>query len=768
MNQRATRIYGRDPDLAQLRAVPSNRREIVVLRGPSGIGKSELLRTFYSELLTANDNTICLLHSIEAPAQSLNFLIDDLASQLLSSPVLPRLDLSTLARAVVTVARDSTWSVASAALLNVVDRVIPGSRETLRSLREQVAREVAQVAPPAMIEKLQNALPQDMLAGFLNIISALNNAGVHGIILIDQAEAASDSVREALLGISVQLPSGWSILLAINDELPEGIEFYEKTWPRLAYKGARQIVLKPLGVDALERWCLIEKGDAPGRLELESVIENCQGRPLLLRDWVSGLSDEAEIIAIWQRLGPYYQNRLNSLTPTAKALVRALSLLPASSAFSLELIKKIADVHSNTAAFEIVEELVRAQFLEAAAQNENYRFVHDITKRQVTVNTPLSVLRESAMKVVMALKQTQLDASLRPDTQRGYTLAVLEHQAGLYQEFLSDALPVAADLVSEGSYTSAIELYRACLSLEGTAMVRQAEIEAKIGLATALHATGYYHEGLNFLTMAETWPQLQKANALLARGKLLLRLDRYPEARSTLYQARGVYAELNSPKGVMQCDKEEITVLRDLGYYSEAVRKSYDLVRRAEDQAESKDLLGSCYRALARSLAFTGPRERAVAAGEHALELALDSGSTTNVGNANLALGEAYRLGGVPADAVSFYEVAAQIGLTVGNKDSYMWAVLGMSDCHFLLRDFNTARQVLVPLGDILRSRPDQHPLEYLHWRLSELTISLFEGADVRDELVQIVAEYGRLGVTWPQEYLSSVMSEGSLSPKRF
>ena len=767
MNERVARVYGRDPDLAQLHALLSKRREIVILRGPSGIGKSELLRAFHSDFLTGNDDVICLLHSIDAPAQSLNFLIDDLASQLLSSPVLPRLDLSVFARAVVTVARDSTWSVASAALLNIVDRVIPGSRETLLSLREKVAAEVAQVAPPAMIEKLQDALPQDMLAGFLNIISALDSAGTRGVVLIDQAEAASDSVREALLGISVQLPSGWSIVLAINDELPEGIEFYEKTWPRLAYQGARQVVLKPLSIEALERWCLLEKGSAPGRLELESIIENCQGRPLLLREWVSGLSEEAEISAIWQRLGPYYQNRLNALTPAARNLVRALSLLPAPAAFSLELIKRIADVQSNTAAFEIVEELVRAQFLEAA-QNEIYRFVHDITKRQVRVNTPPSVLRESAMQVVMALRQTQLGVSSRQDTQLGYALALLEHQAGLYQEFVSDALPVAADLVSQGSYTSAIELYRACLSLENADMVIQAEMQAKIGLAAALHATGYYYEGLSFLTIAETWTGLQRANALLIKGRLLLRLDRYSEARSTLRQAREFYAELNSPYGIIQADKEEITVLRDLGHYSEAVQKSFDLVRRAESQAESKDLLGSCYRALARSLAFTGPKEDAITAGEHALELAVASGSTTNVGNANLALGEAHRLGGAPTDAVTFYNVAAQIGLAIGNRDSYMWAILGMSDCHFLLHDLNTARQVLVPIGEILRSRPDQHPLEYLHWRLSELTISLIEGADVRDEFSQIVAKYGNLGVVWPEEYFSTLTSGASLLPKRF
>lgn len=395
MNERTPRIYGRDSELAQLKDALSNKPEVVVLRGPSGIGKSELLRTLHTQILAEN-NMISLLHVIEAPAQSLDYLIGDLAGQLLSSPILPRLDLSALAKAVVTVARDSTWSTASAMLLNVVDRVLPGSQDTLRKLGEQLSTELAQVAPPAMIERLQGALPQDMLVGFLNIIYALNKAGINGTILIDQAEASSEPVREALLGMAVQLPDRWNMLLAINDELPEGIEFHEKVWPRLCYKGARQSTLKPLDATTLEKWCLHERGKTPGRLELESIINNCQGRPLLLQDWVSGLSNDAEMTAIWQRLGPYYQHRLNGLSRAGKTLIRALSLLPASSEFSLALIGRISDAPSNTAAFEIVEELVRTQFLEEAGQDETYRFVHDITKRQVTATTPHSVLQETA------------------------------------------------------------------------------------------------------------------------------------------------------------------------------------------------------------------------------------------------------------------------------------------------------------------------------------------------------------------------------------
>lgn len=367
-----------------------------------------------------------------------------------------------------------------------------------------------------------------------------------------------------------------------------------------------------------------------------------------------------------------------------------------------------------------------------------------------------------------ALKEVEVGSPRRLDTQRGYTLAVLEHQAGFYEEFLVDALAVASGLLSSGSYPPAIELYQTCLSLEKSVITERSEIEARIGIATALHATGYYHEGLGFLSLAESWPSLQGAHALLTRGRLLLRLDRFNDAWHTLRQARKRYMDLDEGEGVIHCDKEEITLLRDLGHYTEAVHRSYDLISRAEAQVQSSNLLGSCYRALARSLAFTGPLEAALDSGRRALELALDSGSTINVGNANLALGEAYRLGRAPSDAVAFYETAAEIGLTVGNRDSYMWSILGLSDCHFLLDHLSLARKLLAPIGEILRSRPAQYPLEYLHWRLSELAISFVENADIEEECANIVTEYGRLGVSWPNQYFSNLASGAGWSPKYF
>jgi tetratricopeptide (TPR) repeat protein len=617
-----------------------------------------------------------------------------------------------------------------------------------------------------MLKRLRGNITQDLLAGLINILAAIEASGTSGIIIIDQIENASEAVQEALLGLAVQLPPRWNILIAVNDEVTEGVDYLNTFWPRLAYSNAAQNALKPLDIRAIERWCLDERGSVPSTLELRSVLANCQGRPLLLREWVSGASTEAEIANIWQRLGPYYQKRLNALGREARALIRSLALLPAQSQFPLPLITKILGANSSSQAFETVEELINAQFLEEdAEETDSYRFVHDVTKRQVAKSTPRAVAKEAAGKVVVALRELEPE---RLDAQHLYTLATLEYQAGDYDQFVADALPAATSLLSDGSYAPALELYHSCFSLEPALLDSSAEVAARLGMAATLHATGYYHEGLQLIQESTSWPLPHRAQAMLWEARLLLRLDQFHDARSMVAQARYAFEGFGDREGVIQCDKEDVTLLRDLGRYSEAVDKSLDLVSHAEQNLVSTKVLGSCYRALARSLAFTGPTERALEAGNRALQLGVESHSPSDVGNARLSLGEAYRLGRRPNLAIPEYEAAADIALSVGNRDSYLWSMLGLSDAHLLLGELPLAQDILTPIEDIVKPKPDRYPLEYLHWQLSHLCICHLLGTQDLDGLLATVRAYDELGVIWPGYYLSALMEAQRLPPKRF
>jgi tetratricopeptide (TPR) repeat protein len=702
---------------------------------------------------------------LRSSAHSIDYVVDDLARQLLSSDLLPAMNSKDFAQSIIRISKDQTWSLAAAVLFDVAGKMLPGSQKVLDAIAKQISRELAESAPPSMIKALREKAPQDLLIGFISILAALNDRGVSGTIIVDQVEAASEAVREKLLGLAVEVPTSWNILFVVNDELPEGITFLRTTWPRLAYEGGIQVTVHPLRVDDLEMWCLDERGSAPSLLELQSVLSNCEGRPLLLREWVSGASTQAEVTNIWERLGPYYSHRLNSLSREARALVRALALLPTRSAFSLTLIRYITKVTSASAAFEIVEELIGAQFLEAINTEDTYKFVHEITRRQVLMSTPQGVSKEAAATVGSAVKMLAPGAS---DLQQRYTLAILEYKAEDYAEFLPNALTAAKGLLETESYTTALELYQDCFSIPSEMITTEFSSEAQIGAAEVMYATGYYGDGLEFLKQAEAWPASARARALLTRGKLLLRLTRFPESLTALKNARLEFSRLASSEGLIQCDKEEITILRDLGHYTLAVDKTRSLLAQAQESGVSETVLGSCYRAMARSLAFTGPLSDALEYAERAHDIATSSGSALHVGNARLAFGEAYRLANVPVQAVSHYQAAAQTALALGNRDSYLWSSLGLADCYLISGDVADAQNILRPIGDIVGLSPNRYPLVYLHWQLCSLSNKFILGEDVNEELHVTIRQYAELGIEWPREYAEILLTRGPVTPKRF
>lgn len=747
-----------------MRLLAASPRKPLILRGPSGIGKSALTKAIGSDT-SSSAIGITLLHVLQSSAHPIEYVIDDLARQLLSSDLLPLMTSRDFARSIVRIAKDHTWSLAAAILFDVASKTLPNSRHIIEMIAKQISRELAETAPPSMIKALRERAPQDLLAGFINILAALSDSGILGTIIVDQVETASEIVREKLLGLAVETPAKWSVLFVVNDELPEGIAFLNTIWPRLAYEGGLQVTLRPLRVDDLERWCLDQRGSSPNLLELESVLGNCEGRPLLLREWVTGASTEAEVSNIWRRLGPYYSHRLNSLTREARSLVRALALLPTQSAFPLTLIMHITETSSATQAYEIVEELINAQFLESISTDDVYKFVHEITRRQVMMTTPQGVAKEAATAVARAMKMLY---AVPVDSQQLYTFATLEYKAENYSDFLPNALSAAKSLLDTGSYSSALELYQECFTVPAQLLSAASEIEARIGTAEVMYGTGYYDEGLGFLKDADLWSPPARARGLLIRGRLLLRLARFSESLTALKNARLQYSQMTELEGTIQCDKEEITILRDLGRYTTATDKAHALVVQAQECDVSATVLGSCYRAMARSLAFTGPLHKALYYAQQAHDLAISTGSALHVGNARLAIGEAYRLAESPAEAISHYESAAETALALGNRDSYLWSSLGLADCYLTCTNLAEAQDILKPVGDIVGLSPARYPLVHLHWQLSELSIRSVLGIDVIRELYATVARYDNLGIDWPREYVERLLAGDSLAPKRF
>jgi tetratricopeptide (TPR) repeat protein len=327
-------------------------------------------------------------------------------------------------------------------------------------------------------------------------------------------------------------------------------------------------------------------------------------------------------------------------------------------------------------------------------------------------------------------------------------------------------LPTAEQLVYLGSYKPALTAYSIGLSAAESLGNPELSMEAVLGIAAVLLNTGYYQEALNRLINFETddMPVHLVSRTKLLRGEIFMRLNRYSESLNELEHAHQMFSDQSNLEGQLAAEKTENTILRDLGRYDEAVSLGLSLVQRAEEGLTQSPLLASCFQALARSLAFRSDTSEGIAAAQRSLEISLSIHSIRTEGNSYLALGEVFRHGNLFDEAIVNYVKAIKIAETIANRDSFLWSSLGLADALLLKGDVAKAKEVLEHVGEIVRNADSHYPLEHLHWQLSTATVNYINGELSDTDLKAAAAQYQSLKITWPEEYVRSVLINGKPS----
>jgi tetratricopeptide (TPR) repeat protein len=751
-------LYGRDHELRQLsERLASRSRHRIVLRGPSGIGKSALLGVLQKRLQAWGGPDACLLQEIESQAHTLNYLLGQLTAQIVeqSLSALPSPRLTAIRQALNERPHEYIWTLVSAAATDVADKLAPNTKRTLESLVDIAGKAAGDSSPTALAERIRRAAQDDILASFLSLLNLLSRESLSGCIMIDRLEAGSEAVQDAVLAIARCLPENWSLLVAVNDEIPEGIQTIYKISPLLSYMGTADFELGPLAVSALELWKNEVSGNPGTIVELHDVIENTGGRPLFLADWVSGLSTEAASRNVVSRLGAYYKQRLSLLSGKGKHLLQLLSLLPSRALLPFSLIRFIVAPQDPFVAYEVVSELEEKHFLKkVAGEGDIYKINHELISKYVARQLPQDTARAAAQELLNALFQS----TTRQDQRDSFVEIHLADLAGRDSELLERAIPTAEHLVSTGSYAAAIEIYRKGLRAAENANEQLTAARARLGIATSLLDTGSYHESLEALGQVRVEDQELQARAFLIRGRVLISLNSYNDALTALDQAKARYTALRQASGQIEVEKEVNTILRDLGRHEEAVSQATQLVETAQVERIPPLVQASCYRALARSLALTEEVSSSLKAGSRALDIARAEKSLRAEGNAHLARGEGYRHGRQFPQALEEYQQAANIAEKLANRDSWLWSLLGAADSLLLLDQLDEALARLADLGAVLTGASKRYPLEYLHWRLSVETIRFINGGRSARALRSSATKYARLGIAWPSSYVDQVV----------
>ncbi|MDI9639544.1 tetratricopeptide repeat protein [Geitlerinema splendidum] len=641
--------------------------------------------------------------------------------------------------------------------------------ESIRELfQDKIDTDESSLYNSFLREELLRINDNEFLAYFLKIIEVLNANNILGAIFLDRIEAGSDFVWASSIALATKLPKKWGFLLAVNDEIPQGLNTIAQVWPPMAYSGVQQICLSKLDITAFEAWANDVKGKCPPLEELQQILKNCDGRPLFLRDWIIGVSIEKKSIV--NRLGAYYENRIRTLSHEARNLLRLLSILPNRSFFSFEFCDALLNLKNYIKTYEILNELEEKFFLERSPENsDSYRFIHDLTQEYISKQLPSKVLMEGAKNILDTFDICDIN---NEDPVHLYTLLYLSYCAGKKEKIEKLAFLTAKKLNHSGAYNLARQTYE--LYLEVTKHSEKSEflIEATIGVISELYNTGHYEDALQqlFQLKRNNIPSDFIAEITLMHGKILVRINQYQDAILKLKLAGNLYQNNGNLDGQIKANKEINTILRDVGRYKKAVSLALVLVRRADKDNLSLLIRASCYRGLARSLAFFPKRiTQAINTAQQALDIAKAENSIPAIGNAHLAFGEVYRHSKRCDEAIEHYRLAIDIAEKTANRDSFLWSALGLADALVLLGKYEDSQRIINQVGEIVEKAALRYPLEHLHWKLSHFTLEYLRGMIDEKILKMSANEYSTLGINWPHKYISTVINSNSvIIPKSF
>jgi len=706
-------------------------------------------------------------YEIESEAHSLAPVLAHLTAEIIEQVKLPNGGVPALRNALNQAAKENATALVTAALLDAASAFAPRIGKLIESLIT-VGKRSSSTTPRADAERIIQAGGTDLLAGFFSIVKALESIGVHGTILIDRVEAGSDIVVDALAAMATRFPRGWSVVLAVNDELPAGIGFLDKHKPAIIHMGGEEVPLPPISLNALEMWRRNVAGESPSLAELRIVHENCEGRPLFLRDWVYDLSTEAVNGGITNKLGLYYTQRLRALSEPSRKLISILSVLPSNSPFHFSYCAALTEPKDLLDLHLCIDELQKFRFLEPVENApDSYQFTHDLTKRYLAEQLPAPVKKVAAANLIAGVMRNGLNG---PSPLDDYTRLILTMQSGDAINVTQVAIRTASTLADSGALTAAIGVYDQLLLSVPTALAIDDRYAIQIGSVEVLTDAGYYSEALARLKDFDPLhiSDSQRPRYNLAVGRVLLRLNQYQQATTHLKEAYNGFYSAADHIGMVKAWKDWITILRDIGRYDDAVRESADLLEYALKHDLPTLVVAGCRRAVARSLAIGGEPKKAIQLGNEALNLAVTVASMKDIGNAHLAIAEGYRHDHNYPKAVFHYSEAFDIGERILNRDSALWSGLGLADAYLLLGDYEETARVLDDIGNMLSGNSERFPLEHLHWRLSCSVIEYRSDRSALTILNECVAAYRAMGIRWPEEYVQEIVQyNAAVRPKR-
>lgn len=313
------------------------------------------------------------------------------------------------------------------------------------------------------------------------------------------------------------------------------------------------------------------------------------------------------------------------------------------------------------------------------------------------------------------------------------------------------------------------------ISIDLSGKIQIDRLIKKFQLSKSFYRSGQYKKALNEISFLEAGVIADDltADISLLLSEILLRLNKYKEMTLLTRKIRTYFTGKEDYPNITEDWPRIIkiygivnTMQRDIGLYSEAIQTAREMF--AESQRYYPKIQHSAMRSLSRSLALGGHWEEAVDFACRASEIAVSREDVPSQAKSYLALGEAHRHGFAQKLARQAYYKAIKLSLETANYDCLLWSLLGLSDSLFLVKEIDELCETSEMIETILCNDEDQEfPLETLHYQLTEISLSIFHGNHEEDGKQDLLNEYAKLGIHWPERYLQTIMDNDYSTPKQ-
>ncbi|MEZ4451752.1 MAG: protein kinase [Nannocystaceae bacterium] len=457
-------LVGRDRHLAELRAAlattDNGEAVAVYIHGPSGTGKSALVRSFLAEvgedpealLLTGR----CYVHE-SVPYKALDGVVDDLSRQLIDMPE---------DEARVYLPRD-IWALA---------RLFPVMNTVVEAMLDRQARRDS-------FDRLE--LRRKAFAALRDLLARLGDRRRVIVYIDDLQWADADS---ALLLEELLRPPDPPSLLLLTTFRAEDVESHPFLQHLLASTGTptcRSLEVAPLRDDEIRDLVHRLLADAPeARIYVPTLVREAAGSPFLAEQLVNYVLSGDAIEASGIGLGEMLTARLRAQGRGGEALFTALAVaahpLPAAAALTA------ANVDGDN--WPMVRGLVNAKLLRLTGERESLEIYHDRLRETTIAGLGSEVLRDLHRRLAKSMEHHSLDD---PEALYGHYRAAGDRtRAALYADKAatraSEAL--AFDLAAT-FYRHAIELVPSEDSMSGSSVeasrIGKARLERGLGDALA-------------------------------------------------------------------------------------------------------------------------------------------------------------------------------------------------------------------------------------------------------------------------------------------